>query len=65
MSADDWSDACDPVPARRQKALFPYEDSVGHQNYQRMADAAAAKRREKHLKDALAVDFAKPYGKVA
>lgn len=52
-------------PTGKAPALFPYEDSVGHQNYQRMADAAANKRREAKLRDALAVDFSKPYGKGA
>lgn len=61
----DWESACDPVPVKKRKALFPWGDSVGHQNFQRMADAAATKRREAKMKDALSVDFSKPYGKGA
>lgn len=57
----DWQDATDPVPPKKPKALFPYSDGVGHQNYKRMAVAAAIKRREAKAKDALAVDFSKPY----
>ena len=57
----DWLDATDPVPAKKPKALFPYSDSVGHQNYQRMAVAAAVKRREAKAARECAVDFSKPY----
>lgn len=57
----DWTEATDPVPGKKRKPLYPYTDAIGHQNYKRMAVAAAVKRREAKAAQECAVDFSKPY----